>query len=271
MFPEAPFESRVAQKFRDDVHDDETERYLRQTLGVDVGKGANGEGRGRSDDTEAVGLEDSGEEEKEDDDFDQEEEGVDDDDSLAEDVDEEHRLGRERIARDELDALSVESDADPDDDEGDDASDGGGSSGEENGAVRRSRRRRFAIPSDGGGTSGDSDDGAGKRAKDDAGALDVANIVPGKRRRAKVDYRKLADAMFGDEPDEDAKGARKEYTYRPRKKARGRSRNDDEDGDDSDDGSSMEEDKKNPADVEGDDSARKEAKGRKGGDEAKSK
>jgi len=66
------------------------------------------------------------------------------------------------------------------------------------------------------------------------GVLDAGNILHGilcrKRNRTKVDYRKLADAMFGDESDEDAKGAKKEYTYRPRAKLARARKKDDEDG-----------------------------------------
>jgi hypothetical protein len=53
---------------------------------------------------------------------------------------------------------------------------------------------------------------------------------------------RLADVMFGDESDEDATGAKKEYTFKP--KARGRQKNcdDDDDDDDDDDSNSSEND-----------------------------
>jgi hypothetical protein len=50
---------------------------------------------------------------------------------------------------------------------------------------------------------------------------------------------RLADVMFGDESDEDATGAKKEYTFKP--KARGRQKNCHDDDDDDDDGSNSSE------------------------------
>jgi hypothetical protein len=44
---------------------------------------------------------------------------------------------------------------------------------------------------------------------------------------------RLADVMFGDESDEDAKGAKKEYTFKP--KARGGQKDSDDDDDDDND------------------------------------
>ena len=164
------------------------------------------------------------EDDEEDDDFDNEEGDDDDDESdLAEDNDMEKRLLKEKIGKDELDALSITSGAasgssdnentgtsddeeDSSDDEDNSNSGDGSSSDSNNPAPRRSKRRKFTLP--GPDASGDDEGG-----NSDIGKLDVSNIVRGSRRRKAVDYRKLADIMFGDEEDEDAKGGlKKEYT-----------------------------------------------------------
>ena len=131
------------------------------------------------------------EEDKDDDDFDHETEDPEEDS----DMDMEENLAKEKIAKDELDALSVTSNVDDSDEEGEDTSDGGGdssseSSNDKEAAIRRSKRKRFTLS---------KSDGS-----NDIGTLDTANIVRGKRKHAPVDYRKLADAMFGDDPDDDS-------------------------------------------------------------------
>lgn len=211
--------------------DEETRTFLEDTLGVVVPGSSLDE---QNDNSNNFGLgPETEEEDEDDDDFDEEEEKMDDCESLAEDREEERRLVKEKIGRDEMDALSVtsvagESDSENNDsDEGASANengkDGGGSA--KNNAPRRRRRRRFAFPMEltSGGDDNDDDEDdersgrSSARPDTDVGALDVTNIVRGKRRRTKVDYRKLADVMFGDESDDEAKGAKKEYTYNPRK------------------------------------------------------
>eukprot|EP00579_Thalassiosira_antarctica_P029373 CAMPEP_0202031482 /NCGR_PEP_ID=MMETSP0905-20130828/65036_1 /ASSEMBLY_ACC=CAM_ASM_000554 /TAXON_ID=420261 /ORGANISM="Thalassiosira antarctica, Strain CCMP982" /LENGTH=737 /DNA_ID=CAMNT_0048595321 /DNA_START=13 /DNA_END=2226 /DNA_ORIENTATION=- len=210
---------------------------------------------GRGINNNNFGLEEEDDDEGEDDDFDQEEEAMDDCDSLAEDSDMEKQLLEDRIGKDELDALSVTSGGGSDNDDNDDGAssdedDNGGSSSGGNGSnnnksPRRSKRRRFTLPGDstsdgnsdddkrsgrssvqpmpGDSTSdgnSDDDERSGRSSvqpNTDMGTLDVANIVRGKRCRSKVNYRKMADAMFGDESDEEAKGTKKEYTYKPKK------------------------------------------------------
>ena len=227
VFPEGPFELRVAHKFKKDIRDDETTLFLEETLGVNV------QGKKPDDNDNNFGLlenEDGGDES--DDDFNHEDENVDDADSLAEDVDEEKRLLKDKIARDELDALSVGS-SDEDDEGSSNGDEDDDDSGSNNEPIRRSKRRKFTLPAAAGGSkkredSDDDEEDSRSRSPNptDIGTLDVANIVRGKRRRGKVDYRKLADAMFGDEPDEDAKGTKTEYTFKPptKKKAARKSR-----------------------------------------------
>ena len=57
---------------------------------------------------------------------------------------------------------------------------------------------------------------------------------------------RLADAMFGDESDEDAKDVKKEYTFKPKKKkarSRGGESSDDDDSNESEDNDSDNEEK----------------------------
>ncbi|KAL9184867.1 hypothetical protein ACHAXT_002644 [Thalassiosira profunda] len=217
IFPEAPFELRVARKFKEGQRDRETDAFLADTLGI-ASKPSSTAGRGSNGGSD--------EDDEDDDDFDHEEADGDDAESLAEDRHEEARLGKESIGKDELDNLSVgSSDEEGSDDE--DASESGG--GPTEAPVRRRKRRRGALPHDDANGTADAD--RGRSPPPDAGTLDVANIVRGPRRRATVDYRKLADAMFGDESDEEAKGAAREYTC----KARDFSTSDNE-GSDGDDG-----------------------------------
>jgi len=249
VFSEAPFELRVAHKFKENnAGDQETREFLENTLGIVTGLEGSKEG-GRGIDNN-VDLEE--EDEEDDDDFDQEEEAMDDCDSLAEDCDEENMLVNDKIGNDELDALSytseVGSNSDGDASSGEEDNhggsgrkDGGSGSATNKSPPRRSKRRRYTLP-DGkrreDSTSGDDSDERSGRSTD-VGKVDVANIVLGKRGRTKVDYRKLADAMFGDESDEDAKGAKKEYTYKPKSRAvsarKNHCGNDDEESDDGDD------------------------------------
>lgn len=209
----------MAHKFKDNIFDDETTEFLADTMGIGGSSAAAHTG---SETRERLDL--LVEDDEEDDDFDNEEDDDDDDESdLAEDNDMEKRLLKEKIGKDELDALSITSGAasgssdnentgtsddeeDSSDDEDNSNSGDGSSSDSNNPAPRRSKRRKFTLPDP--DASGDDEGG-----NSDIGKLDVSNIVRGSRRRKAVDYRKLADVMFGDEEDEDAKGGlKKEYT-----------------------------------------------------------
>ena len=176
VFPEAEMELRVAKKFKDGKRDEETEAYTKETLGI--GRGVHKQ----RPEHEASSLDIEEEDSEEDEDFDHEDAEV-DDESLADDMDLEVKLAKEKIKRDEIDALSVSSigGEDSDDDSSSDDEDGGGDK------PRRSKRRRFELPEKSSGDSEDSDDRSELR---DVGKLDTANIVRGKRRRAKVDYQK---------------------------------------------------------------------------------
>jgi len=208
----------VAHKFKDNIFDDETTEFLAETMGIG-GSSANAVAHTETRERLDLLVEDD----EEDDDFDNEEDDEDDESDLAEDNDMERRLLKEKIGKDELDALSITSDAassssdnentgtsddeeDSSDDEDNRSSGDGSSSDDNNPAPRRSKRRKFTLPDP--EASGDDEGG-----NSDIGKLDVSNIVRGSRRRKAVDYRKLADVMFGDEEDEDAKGGlKKEYT-----------------------------------------------------------
>jgi hypothetical protein len=185
VFAEAPFELRVAQKFKENIRDEETAKFLAEELGtvtrlytsaVEPGK--------RSEVDLSFDLEDDGT----DDDFDNEEDEL-DDESLAEEVDLERQFAKETIDRDELDALSFTSDDDDDNSHAsstnlDDASNFNSATHR----PRRSKRKRFTLPEEGGDINEDGNIN-GMRSSD-IGTLDVANIVRGKRSRTKVDYRK---------------------------------------------------------------------------------
>ena len=204
----------MAHKFKDNIFDDETTEFLAETMGI--GGSSTVATNTLSETRERLDL--LVEDDEEDDDFDNEDNDEDDESDLAEDNDMEKRLLKEKIGKDELDALSITSDAasgssdnentgtSDDDEDSSDDEDNSKSSDSDNPAPRRSKRRKFTLPEP--EASGDDEGG-----DSDIGKLDVSNIVRGSRRRKAVDYRKLADVMFGDEEDEDAKGGlKKEYT-----------------------------------------------------------
>lgn len=201
VFPEAEYELRVAHKLKEKVLDEETKKFLEVNLGVVVSCSSSD---GQISDNPGLGLEMEEDEEDDDDDaFCQEEEKMDDFESLTADNKEEMRLVTETIGKDEMDALSITSvvgGSDFDDitcdermsaDE-DDSNDGGIAKKR---VPRRSRRNRFTIPIDlvGGGDNDKNNkhnETLSTRPDTDLGALKFSNIVQGKRRRTKVDYRK---------------------------------------------------------------------------------
>jgi hypothetical protein len=188
IFPEAELELRVAQKFKDGIKDDETTLFIAETFGIGAVGVAGMESESMHDDDDEEDDEDFGED-------------IDADSSADEDMKEEKKLLKENI-RDELNALSdcSSSESESSDDDDEDA------------GLRRSKRRRFTFP------VAKVDDGESSDSRpSDIGALDTSNIVRGKRNRTKVDYKKLADTMFGDSSDEEAKGSVMKYDYKPKK------------------------------------------------------
>ncbi|KAL3816471.1 hypothetical protein ACHAXA_009896 [Cyclostephanos tholiformis] len=237
VFPEATFELRVAQKMKDNIRDEEMTTFLAQSLGIFTGSLLKDEKSESSNDNHFL----LSEEDESDDDYDHEALESLDDESFAEDRDMERQLVKEKIGKEELDALSVTS------------SDGSDSSGGDNDIdsrtrrPRRSKRKKFPLSKkiDNGDDDTSSDTNVAVPPLD-VGTVDIANILRGKRRRTQVDYRKLADVMFGDESDDEAKGAKKEYTFKPkvrgRRGHRGRQQNSDEDDGDDVDGDCSESD-----------------------------
>ena len=133
--------------------------------------------------------------ESDDDDFDHEEAHSYDDESVVEDHKMECQLIKERISREELDALSVSSNDDGSNTSGADILSMACSDNNNNNYnvgsrfIRRSKRKRFDFSNK--ITSGDDDDDTSNEMPSlDIGTLDVANIVQGKRRRTQIDYRK---------------------------------------------------------------------------------
>ena len=189
VFPEASFELRVARKFKenDDIREDEETRgFLEDTLGISTGAGRGKVGGGGGDNDLDLEEEDD---EEDDGDFDQDEDATDDGESLAEDDDFEKRLATDTIGKDKLDALSFTSEVGSyDEDAAASSVEEGNDAGNEKSPPRRGKRRRAARPG-GDSTSGDESDERSGRSTD-MGTMDVANIVSGKRSRAKVDYRK---------------------------------------------------------------------------------
>jgi hypothetical protein len=222
VFPEAEVELRVAKKFKDGIKDEETTAFIAATFGI--GTSAVGTESESMNEDVLAGQDDDNEEDDEDFDVDARGDEGSDEDSLAEDTNEDNKLLKEKIGRDELDALSVYSSSQ--DSEND-------SSSSEDEGLRRSKRRRFTFPITKRDGSSDIDQSSGSRPTD-IGALDVANIVVGKRNRSKVDYRKLADSMFGDDSDEEAKGSVMKYDYKPKRAPIGESSGEDDSSDSSD-------------------------------------
>eukprot|EP00956_Cyclotella_meneghiniana_P010786 scaffold15090_cov50-Cyclotella_meneghiniana.AAC.5 len=202
VFPEAESDISVAIKLKDGIRDSEVNGFLSGALGISSIALS-------TSNNESIEYLDDDDDESDDEDFDSvcevKEDAKDADDSDDEDslVEEERLLG-EKIDKDELDALSVGSEEVDDDDTS--QSDG---STRDRQSMRKTRRS--ARQARGNLTSDDEDD------KPDVGTLDTANIVSGKRNRVKVDYRKLNDAMFGDESDDEAKGGDKKFAYKPKK------------------------------------------------------
>ena len=191
VFPEAPFELRVAQKLKSNLQDDETTTFLAQ-IGIYIGKSNIDDGSMTINDNHLLVDDDD---ESDDDDFDHEEAHSYDDESVVEDHKMECQLIEERISREELDALSVSSNDDGSNTSGADNSSMACSDNNNNNDnvgsrfIRRSKRKRFDFSNK--ITSGDDDDDTSNEMPSlDIGTLDVANIVQGKRRRTQIDYRK---------------------------------------------------------------------------------
>jgi hypothetical protein len=189
VFPEAELELRVAQKFKDGIKDDETTLFIAETFGIGAVGVAGMESESMNEDALAMHDDDD---EEDDEDF----EGIDADSSADEDMKEEKKLSKEQIGKDELDALSDRCSSSEESESSDE-----NDSTDEDAGLRRSKRRRFTFPVAKVDDSSDNGQSSDSRPSD-IGALDTSNIVRGKRSRTKVDYRKLADTMFGDESDE---------------------------------------------------------------------
>eukprot|EP00804_Cyclotella_cryptica_P024968 CCRYP_015508-RA/>CCRYP_015508-RA protein AED:0.06 eAED:0.06 QI:133/1/1/1/1/1/6/1103/1440 len=209
VFPDAHFETVVAQKLKEGIRGDEVNEFLTEALGISFSLPAQ-----QTNMTATLEYED--EEDESDDDFDfgcQEEEDA-DSSSNEDSDDEEKQLMEEKIDKDELDALSMCSSAL----ELNDDVMSGSSSGNTRG--RRSTRKRNLLRHSNVDSNSDEEQSGGTSPPSDVGKLDTANIVYGKRNRTKVDYRKLNDAMFGDESDDEAQGADVKFAYKPKAKVR---------------------------------------------------
>jgi hypothetical protein len=155
VFPEAELEVSVAHKMKNDIRDEEVDQFLSQSLGVAL----------PAHKTDTASLEFDDEDEESDDDYDSDcVRGEDNDDSESEDsIEEEKKLLKEKIDKDELDALSLGAGDDIDTQSSDD-----------NTGSRRSRRTRSARQARDSSTC-DSDSEISD-TKPDVGTLDTANM-----------------------------------------------------------------------------------------------
>lgn len=156
VFPEAELEVSIAHKMKNDIRDDEVDQFLSQSLGVAL--------PAHKTDNSSLELED--EDEESDDDFDSDCVGIEDDNhSDSEDsLEEEKKLLKEKIDKDELDALFAGA--------GDDT-DTECSNGNKRG--RRSRRTRYSTRQSRDEATSDSEPESSD-GKPDVGTLDTANM-----------------------------------------------------------------------------------------------
>jgi hypothetical protein len=229
VFPDAEWEYETALKLLKGKRNEDTQRLLTLFLGEDIidKPGQMPVGSDSEDENDySLFDEDSFEERKRK--AREEEGGADEDDStrsseatLVDMSSVEYNVGK-----DELAALSdVEGQSDGNSSEAD-----GSENDEKSNAqrARRSRRLQKRLEAIDGGESKSGDFGAD---------FSEANIIEGKRKRKKIDYRKLNDMMFGDLDDSQNRmiDDPEDFVDRQRK-SRGRSGSDNDSGDDDGDG-----------------------------------
>jgi hypothetical protein len=158
VFPEAEFESVVAQKLKDGIRDNDVNEFLSEALGMFVSSSNQSVPAEYLDDEETDESDEDFDSDNEEDEEDAE--GSSDEDSLFE----EQQLLKEKIDKDELDALSAcSSDADADD--------------SDNRRGRRSRKGRLsAAQGRDDSTTDDDEDSRSASPPSDAGKLDTANM-----------------------------------------------------------------------------------------------
>jgi hypothetical protein len=199
VFPESPVDYEMAMKWKENKMDKSTKNYLKDLFGGDDGDAAVYEHG-----DEGIGDDGDEEEDEDDDDFDPDKakkSKVKDDDndddassnaSLNDMSSVELNIGRSEVA-----ALSGGEQSSDDDEDDDDENDTGKSKQKSGGKARRSRRIRSTRTSRTNTDNESSDNDEALAPPQDIGKLDEANIVRGKRRRRRIDYRVLNDSMFG--------------------------------------------------------------------------
>jgi len=194
IFPEAEKEYEMTMNWKKNKIDEETKRYLTGLFGDDNNKEFEME---EQEGNNSIGSEDD----DDDDDFDPEQKrndkgennnASDDDDDSSNVTLQDMSSVELHIGRGELNALSDEESSENDDSENDDDKNEAGTK-----PARRSRRIRSARSSRANNNSDKEDIVKEEKQSTDTGALDESNILQGKRRRRKIDYRKLNDSMFG--------------------------------------------------------------------------
>lgn len=184
VFPEAEKECEMTMKWKNNQIDEETKKYLTSMFGDDNETGFEVE-------EDEPNLEMFGEDDDEDDDFDPEQKTLNDNDSVSKHDDDSSNATLQdlssvemNIEQRELNALSEGGSSESDSDNNDEGSI----------SRRRSRRIRSARSSR---ANTDDEETEDENKSNDIGALHESNIVQGKRRRRKIDYRLLNDSMFG--------------------------------------------------------------------------
>eukprot|EP00546_Thalassionema_frauenfeldii_P010820 CAMPEP_0178931208 /NCGR_PEP_ID=MMETSP0786-20121207/21773_1 /TAXON_ID=186022 /ORGANISM="Thalassionema frauenfeldii, Strain CCMP 1798" /LENGTH=657 /DNA_ID=CAMNT_0020608041 /DNA_START=38 /DNA_END=2012 /DNA_ORIENTATION=+ len=184
VFPEAEKEYEMTMKWKNNQIDEETKKYLISMFGDDNDMGSEIE-------EDKSNLEILGEDDDEDDDFDPEQKTLNDNDSVSNHDDDSSNATLQdlssvemHIEQRELNALSEGGSSDSDSDKNDEGSI----------SRRRSRRIRSARSSR---ANTDDEETEDENKSNDIGALHESNILQGKRRRRKINYRLLNDSMFG--------------------------------------------------------------------------
>jgi len=187
VFPEAKWEYETACKLRDGIRDADTRALLTKALGYDSPAGLEDDEDEDDEHFDPDAFEEQKRKRREAEEDDEVDDG-DDDDSINSSQATLAEMSVElKIDRAELAALNSENVVDDNDESSEEDSE---EEVDELGlrVYRRSRRleKRAAAAE------------SGSDSNSDPGKLDESNILPGKRNRKKVDYRKLNDAMFGD-------------------------------------------------------------------------
>jgi hypothetical protein len=223
VFPDSEWEFETAMKLLKGKRNEDTQRLLSLFLGEDISMKPGEMPVGSdSEDENDYSLFDEGsfEERKR---KEREEQSAGDDSTCSSDASLVDMSSVEyEVGKDELAALSEPEDSDNGSGNEDDSSDEENS---DDGRVRRSRRIRKRMY--------DEEEGESKSAAELGADFSEANIIEGKRKRQRVDYRKLNDLLFGD-LDDSQKNLIDDADDFETKKRKAKKKNDESDNDSND-------------------------------------